>query len=173
DDSPCERQRQPVTVSVPFMPDETWNVQMNGYVPGGKSTFTVADLPAWFTTLMPFPWIVNVCAVEELTFFTVSVVPFDTESDVGEKTSWFPAPCWSVADPPEPPQADPTMAATTRSTAAPFVNLLMSPPGSPPRRSGRPAGIKDTNGASRRLSRHGRCGRSSTTSYVNVPPGAS
>jgi hypothetical protein len=43
---------------------------------------------------------VNVCAVVELTFFTVTVVPSDTVKVVGLNTSAPLAPCVSVAVPP-------------------------------------------------------------------------
>ena len=52
---PLGGRRQPVTVIVPFMPEPTWNVQMNVYVPGDRLIVAVPDWPGGFTTLIPLP----------------------------------------------------------------------------------------------------------------------
>jgi hypothetical protein len=48
------------TTSVPLIPMETWNRQMNGYLPGGRLMVTSCACPGLFTMSIPWPETVNV-----------------------------------------------------------------------------------------------------------------
>ena len=78
-------------------------MQMNVYVPGARLILTFWLWPAWFTTSMPLPWMVNVWATLP-TSITLTVCPFVTVSLAGEKTNWPLGPCFRVAAavPPDP-----------------------------------------------------------------------
>src|SRR5436305_2879954 len=90
---PLDGTAQPVTVIVPFMPEPTWNVQMNVYVPGDRLIVAVPDWPGGFTTLIPLPWIVKVCVAAESTFEIVTRSPSWTVTVDGVKTSFPPRSC--------------------------------------------------------------------------------